>query len=234
MASHSHALGGRQYNTRGNHVNYRDLTMVVLPRAVREKQADSRLYSVDVVEKNPLTHKVKIHYIGYDSDQDDWRDEADVVDMSESQPSHLLSPNHSPYEELALLIKSSLQSSRKGNPEVKLAMNFDKVQFDGGIRQLGTLKTDKRGIKKYSIRRYSDLEFLLGRKWFIRGINENGDFCYVVLDTVRFYLSDKMPLADYHPTEDGSKFKKKLYFRGYNLVFSFVRGDGVASNFNQI
>ena len=43
-----------------------------------------------------------------------------------------------------------------------------------------------------------------------------------------------MPLADYHPTEDGSGFKKKLYFRGYNLVFSFVRGDGVTSNFNQI
>ena len=139
----SQALGRRPYNTRGNRVNYRDLTTVVLPRAVREKQADSRLYSVNVVEKNPLTHKVKIHYIGYDSDQDEWHDEADIVDLSESQPSHLLSPNFSLYQDLALLIKSSLQSSRKGNPEVKLAMNFDKVQFDGGIRQLGTL-TDER------------------------------------------------------------------------------------------
>ena len=136
----SQALGGRRYNTRGNHVNYRELTKVILPRAVREKQTDSKLYSVDVVERNPLTHKVKIHYIGYDSDQDEWRDEADLVDMSGSQPSYLLSPNFSLYQELALLIKSSLQSSRKGNPEVKLTMNFDKVQFDGGIRQLGTLK----------------------------------------------------------------------------------------------
>ena len=40
-----------------------------------------------------------------------------------------------------MLIKSSLQSSRKGNPEIKLTMSFDKVQFDGGIRQLGILKT---------------------------------------------------------------------------------------------
>ena len=73
-------------------MNYKELTKVGLPRAVREKQADSRLYSVDVVGRNPLTHKVKIHYIGYDSDQDEWRDEADLVDISGSQPSHLLSP----------------------------------------------------------------------------------------------------------------------------------------------
>ena len=56
----------------------------------------------------------------------------------------------------------------------------------------------------------------------------------MVLDTVRFYLSERLPLADYQPTEDGSGFKKKLYFRGYSLVFSFVRDDGVASNFKQI
>ena len=61
---------------------------------------------------------------------------------------------------------------------------------------------------------------------------ENGDFCYVVL--YRFYLSERLPLADYQPTEDRSGFKKKLYFRGYSLVFSFVRDDGVASNFKQI
>ena len=54
----------------------------------------------------------------------------------------------------------------------------------------------------------------------------------VMLETVHFYMSEKSPLIDYQP--DGSKFRKQLYFRGYNLVLSFVRGDGVASNFNQI
>ena len=154
--------------------------------------------------------------------------------MSEDQPSHLLSSSYSLYQELALLIKTSLQSSRKGNPEVKLSMSFDKVQFDGGIRQLGTLKCEERGVKKYTIRHYSDLDSILGRKWFIRGVNEHGDFCYVMRDTVRFYLSERQPLTDYQPTGDGARFKKKLYFRGYSLIFSFVRGDGVASNFNQI
>lgn len=84
------------------------------------------------------------------------------------------------------MIKASLQSSRKESPEVKITMNFDKVQFYGGIQQLGKLKSDERGIKKYTIDCYSDLDSLLGRKWFIRGINESGDFCYVMLET--FYL----------------------------------------------
>ena len=56
---------------------------------------------------------------------------------------------------------------------------------------------------------YSDLDSLLGKKWFIRGINESGDFCYVMLETVRFYMSEKSPHIDYQP--DGSKFKKMLY-----------------------
>ena len=58
--------------------------------------------------------------------------------MSEAQPSHLLSSNYSLYQELALLIKTSLRSPRKENPEVKISMSFDKLQFDGGIQQLGT------------------------------------------------------------------------------------------------
>ena len=221
------------YQTRGNRVNYKELTKVVLPRAVREKQ-ETKLYSVNIVEQNPTTHKVKIHYIGYDSCEDEWRDEGDIVDLSEAQPSHLLSSNYSLYQELALLIKTSLRSPRKENPEVKISMSFDKLQFDGGIRKLGTLKREERGVNKYAIRHYSDLDSLLGSKWFIRGINENGDFCYVVLDTVRFYLSERLPLVDYQPTENGSGLKKKLYFRGYSLVFSFVRNDGVASNFKRI
>ena len=106
-------------------------------------------------------------------------------------------------------------------------MSFDKLQFDG-IRKLGTLKREERGVKKYTIRHYSDLDSLLGSKWFIRGINENGEFCCVVLDTVRFYFSERLPLVDYQPTENGSGLKK-LYFRGCSLVFSFVPVDRLGS-----
>jgi len=78
----------------------------------------------------------------------------------------------------------SLQSSRKGNPEVKAVMDSHKLQFDGGMRQVGTLKSNKKEIEKYTINRYSNLDAFLGYKWFIRGINSNGDFCHVMLKTV--------------------------------------------------
>ena len=93
-----------------------DLTIRNWPklRAVREKQ-ETKLYSVNIVEQNPTTHKVKIHYIGYDSCATEWRDEGDIVNLSEAQPRHLLSSNYNLYQELALSIKASLHSPRKEN-----------------------------------------------------------------------------------------------------------------------
>ena len=64
-------------------------------------------------------------------------------------------------------------------------MDFDKLLFDGGIMHVGTLKTRQ---EKYTIKKYSERVFLRS-KWFIHGINSDGDFCYVMLKTVCFYLS---------------------------------------------
>ena len=44
-----------------------------------------------------------------------------------------------------------------------------------------------RGIVHYFTDSYSDL--ILGRNWYVRGINETDDCCYVILDTVRFYVN---------------------------------------------
>ena len=51
---------------------------------------------------------------------------------------------------------------------------------------MGQLKEKKRGSEVYSIVNYSDLNAVLGAKWFIRGLNEAGDFCYAFKETVRF------------------------------------------------
>ena len=111
-------------------------------------------------------------------------------------------------------------------------MDFDKLLFDGGIRRAGTLKNKQRGQEKYTIKNYSDLDEFLGSKWFIRDLNSNGDFRYVMLETVCFYLSPKSTLVDFYPVDQ--QFKKVIYYRGYNLVFSFVRADGVSSGFSSI
>lgn len=71
-------MAAHGYQTRGKRVDYKELNQVVLPRAIREK---SRLYSVEIVERNVLAGKVKIHYVGYSSSEDEWCDAADVVDL---------------------------------------------------------------------------------------------------------------------------------------------------------
>ena len=72
-------------------------------------------------------------------------------------------------QQLALKIKMNLQSSRKCDPEVKIVMDFDKLLLNVGLKQLCTLKSRKKGLEKYAITKYSDLDALLGSKWFIRG-----------------------------------------------------------------
>ena len=210
-----------------------DIVLPVAKKCHRPRQK-SELYPIEVIERDDEAKRVKVHYTGYGSSDDEWKDEDDIVDLTQGcdvEPTHLITPTFNLYQQLALKIKGSLQSSRKGTPEVRIVMDFDKLQFDGGIRRVGTLKT-KKGHDKFAIKNYSDLDEFLGRKWFIRGINSNGDFCYAMLETVRFYLSQKPPLVDFYPEDQ--HFKKKLYHRGYNLVFSFVRVDGVASNFHSI
>ena len=196
----------------------------VLPRTPRlhKKKQDDTLYPVEILEREE--GKVKVHYVGYGSSDDEWKEE-ELVDICE--PTYLLSSAFSMYQELALAIKSKLQSSRRGSPEVKIVMDFDKAVFESGLKPLGTLKKKKRSTDKYTINQHSDLEIILGKKWYIRGLNISGDFCYAMKESVCFYLTKKAPLVDFKR----ESFEKLLYYRGYSLVFTFVRGDGVASDF---
>ena len=91
-------------------------------------------------------------------------------------------------------------------------MDFDKAEYEAGLKPLGTLKKRERGIDKYVIKSYSDLDAVLGEKWYIRGLNINGDFCYAIKESVCFFLTKKASLVDYKP--DGQSFKKSLYYRG--------------------
>ena len=137
------------------------------------------------------------------------------------------------YRQLSLKIKRSLKSSRKSNPEVRIDMDFDKYVYDEHMRRLGTHKKKYRGNDAYHINHYSDLDKLLESKWFIRGINSHGDFCYAILDTVEFYLRKKQVLIEYKPVQDGL-FERVTHDQGFSLVFTFVRGDGVSSDFQNV
>ena len=59
--------------------DYKQLSDLQLPR-LRVKQ-DDKLYDLDIVEEDVLTQRVKVHYIGYGSEDDEWRDKDEIVHL---------------------------------------------------------------------------------------------------------------------------------------------------------
>ena len=168
---------------------------------------------------------MRIHYIGYNSKYDEWRDPSDLVTTG----SQSVVEEYNFNTDLALKLKSSLVSQRRSNPAVKIEMIFDKIVFDEGLKSMGYHKCRKRGIDHYTIQNYSDLDDIFGKNWHYRGLNELGDFCYIICETIEFYLYKKRPLVQYIYQEGVAT--KLSVSRGYTLVFKFVRGDGTASQF---
>ena len=129
------------------------------------------------------------------------------------------------HNELAYQIKVSLNSSTRSEPDVRIDLPYDPFLFAGGLQQSGKL-IKKRG-HVYGIKKYSSLAPLLGDQWHLRVLNKQYDFCYVMLETVQFYLHQREPILDpIDPTRsvDG----------GFLLVFKFVRGDGVRRHWEDI
>lgn len=116
------AASPRRYNTRKKKVDYKKLNDVEgIPRGKRRKDNDE-LHPVEVVERDAVNGRVKIHYIGYSTNEDEWRNASDILDFTPPQP--LISSTFSLYQELALMIKRSLQGSRKASPEVRIEMRW--------------------------------------------------------------------------------------------------------------
>ncbi len=46
---------------------------------------DDELYALEVVEEDPYNSRVKVHYVGYGVEEDEWRDKADITVMKPSE-----------------------------------------------------------------------------------------------------------------------------------------------------
>ena len=214
--------------TRKRAIKFRELADVKLPKPERVRRQDpERLYDVEVLERDSGHQKIKIHYIGYSSRYDEWRSASEVV-----QKEHVVEP-FSLHKELASRIKTSLTSSRKGSPEVKVEMPFDRGLFEEGLKAKGQVVGKIRGNVQYSISSYADLDSVLGKNWHLRGFNPAGDCCYPILETIRFYIRQRRPLVEYIPlskTQDERNTQRVVKNQGYVLVFAFVRADGLYGN----
>ena len=132
------------------------------------------------------------------------------------------------YEELTYRIKSLSWSSRKGDPICCVSMSFDTIRFDGLIRR-GTLV--KGQSSEYTVTTLTKLDDILGQRWYIRGINEAGDFCYMKPGTVRYRLRFVKGQADFQVLEDGTLHE---YTCGqcHQLTFKFIRLDSILSQWH--
>lgn len=177
---------------------------------------------------------MKVHYIGFSQEFDEWREPSDIVPLELDESSDPDSPVLLPfslYFELGNTIKKALNSGRKESPHIRIEMAFDKLQFTGGLKAYSTSSRTYRGIERYKITSYKNLDPLLGKNWHVRGLNSNGDFCYVILNTLEFYLHKRKPLIEYLPTSEGPAVSVREL--GYTLIFTFIRGDGTPDMFGK-
>ena len=68
------------YDLRAQKVtNYKEVVSVEQCKAaVKKRPREEKLYELEVVEKDKRNRRVKVHYVGYDAEYEEWRDEKDV------------------------------------------------------------------------------------------------------------------------------------------------------------
>ena len=59
---------------------------------------------------------------------------------------------------------------------------------------------------------------------------EQMDFCYVILETVQFHLHRRQSIPDFQPDQD----PQDTLDGGYAVIFTFVQGDGVQRQWEDI
>ena len=138
------------------------------------------------------------------------------------------------YRELTIKIKKALTCGTKNSPAARICLSFDIIQFNGGLKAVGVPSKIIGGIQYYRISHYHDLNPLLGRNWHFRGLNTNGDYGYVVMATVEFYVHKNKQLLEYYPdiSDDGS-LSQSTFDTGYSLTFCFVCAYGTMTTFGK-
>ena len=138
---------------------------------------------------------------------------------------------YSVYNALRVKVKLALNCGRKVSPVVKISMPFDMIQFNGGLKTVGVPSKNIHGVQHYKINHYKDLNPFLGSYWHFRGLNVNGDYGYVLLDTVDFSL--RKAREYFPPSNDDQSPSKTLTETGHVLSFHFVCKYGNSTTFGK-
>lgn len=126
----------------------------------------------------------QVHYKGYDDKYDENSEIVDLSPLPELDIYQLFELHH----ELAIQIKMALDSKHWRDPEVRIELPFDRLLFEGRLKQAGHLVGGVRGATVYGIFRthHSLVRYLVAHE------DRMTDFCYVNLETVCYYLHREM------------------------------------------
>ena len=80
---------------------------------------------------------------------------------------------------------------------MRIELPFDSLVFAGGLQQQGRLIRSQRGRNVYGLTKYSDIEQITEKRWYVCVLNEQMDFSSVKLGTVQYYLKSRKPLEDF-------------------------------------
>jgi hypothetical protein len=119
-------------------VNYKQLSELKLPKAPRSRPStvdQEHLYPVEIVEEDSLRYREG----AYNQSFDEWKPKEEIIALGEDADEDIdgvglttSSERFTLYNELAVRIKTSLNSHRKLSPVVRIDMPFDRIEFDGG------------------------------------------------------------------------------------------------------
>ena len=101
---------------------------------------------------------------------------------------------------------------------------------------IGVPSKKVQGVQYYKILHYRDLNPFLGSSWHFRGLIDNGDYGYVVLETVDFCLRKSRALVEYLPPcpdQTDGKPSKHSVDNGFCISFCFVSHYGSHSTFGK-
>lgn len=185
---------------------------------------------MQIVDRDPINKRIKVHYKGYGSEGDEWKDCKETRPVMKMQPLPKLYPVSLPdrytsfTDTLARKIKHSLFITKRKDPEIIISLDVDEDVFSKFVGNVNHTKSRIRGKEIHSIADNDFLNGVLGDCWEHRIENEEGDFSYVVKGTVTFHLNKIKPTLEYKRV--GGILMQCWIMQHSHFVFNFVRKEG--------
>ena len=215
--------------------NYRVLnngpSLSCVKKEPRSKWSTTKLYSLEILDCKFINEKlhVKVHYTDKEwssAKYDTWREATDIIDIPDSYVNGTQEQKLLFLEQLKTTIKENLHGQRKVDSIINIEVPVPQNTFS----ELSCLGCESEKNKSHFIlESLSMFNDILGEGWDKRIFNQQGDFAYVVPNTVTFWLKERQPLEDFTP--EGNI---KIVHRGFCFRMQFARGIGNRFDYQQL